>query len=626
MTKSSSERRSFGKRRLSLDVIGWAAAIALVAFTYGIDTTDALLLAGVAVVFQVGLGLAQGVYTGRSSLPVLGEIGVAIGTVILTTFLIIVAKFATNAQFVPTGAILVGGVVALALTGGARFVWYVATERLKRGRGVKKRAVKRPVRFPLDQSLALAEHILAQLSLKDAVLRCSCAGSLRRMQSTVGDIDLIVASDRPKEVVDAFFSLATGQHILKVPKREWQTHAVALTHDGLQVELWVVPPALYGAALIFKSGSRAHNLAMYKWVLKYGHSSSRTRERVKHRWTYLYTTVFLPLLHRTPAEEGEIDLLRRILPRRNGVQTEEDVYEGLGLQWIPPTLREGEGELEMASQRCIPEVVELTDIRGDLLIRSAFSGGRASNHELVSAAVERGYEYITITDRFRDRGDFDLALVECQRMEIQALNAWWRGKIAVFYGAELSIGLEGELDYPDAMIEHFDLVIASIQSDTHQHWDRLTRRLVRVMQHPKVHIIALPTGRIGERERCIFDADEVCRAASRQRVALEINADPQRLDLPSEYVRRARANDVLFAISTKARCVADLAYMRFGVTTAQRCYAAADVIINAWPLERLRRFLTKGHMPNALPDPEFRSPVASGMDKQGQSYTCSNKG
>ena len=561
------------------------------------------------MVFQVGLSLAQGVYSGRSSLSVLGEIGVVIGTVVLTTFLIILAKFATNAQFVRMDAILVAGLVALALTGGARFVWYVVTERLKRERGVKKRALKRSVRFPLDQSLALAEQILAQLSLKDAVLRCSCAGSLRRMQSTVGDIDLLVASDHPTEVVDAFFSIATEQRILKAPKREWQTHAVALTGDGLQVELWVVPPALYAAALISKSGSRAHNVAMYKWVLKCGQSSLRTWERVKHRWSYLYATVFLPLLHRIPTEEEEVDLLLRRVPlRHNGFHTEEDLYETLGLQWIPPTLRQGEGELEIASQRRIPKIVELTDIRGDLLIRSDISGGHASTHELISAAVERGYEHITITDRFHDMEGFNLALVESQRMEIQALNALWGRKIAIFYGAELNIGLQGELDYPDTMIKHFDLVIASIQSDTDQDRNRLTRRLVTVMHHPNVHIIALPTGHFGEREACFFDADEVCRAASRQRVALEINSNPRRLDLPGEFVRRARVNDVLFAISTKARCVADLAYMRFGVSTAQRCYATADAIINAWHPERLKRFLTKGETPHSLPNTESRLP------------------
>ena len=601
MTKCSSERRSFSKRRLGLDVIGWVAAIALITLAYRIDVTDALLLAGGAVVFQVGLGLAQGAYSGRSNFSIVGEIGVVIGTVTLTTLLIVAGKFATNAQFLRVDAIVVAGLVALALTGGARFVWYVATERLKRKRGLKKRARKRPLRFPLDQSLALAEQILAQLCLKDAVLRCSCAGSVRRMQSTVGDIDLIVASDRPTEVVDAFFSLTTGQRILKAPKREWQTHAVALTDDGPRVELWVVPPALYAAALISKSGSRLHNVAMYKWALKYGHSCSRTWECVKHRWLYLYAALFLPLLGRIPTEEEETDLLRYIPRRRNGLQTEEDVYEGLGLQWIPPTLREGEEELELASQRRIPQVVELTDIRGDRITRSATSRGHTSNHELVSAAVERGYEYITITDRFLNGEDFDLALIECQQTEIQALNAWWGGKITVFYGAELNIGLEGELDYPDAMIEHFDLVVASIQSDTDQGRNRLTRRLARVMQHPKVHIIALPIGRLGESEPCIFDADEVCWAASRHRVALEINANPQKLDLPGEYVRRARACDALFAISTKARCVADLAHMRFGVRTAQRCYASADAIINAWHPERLTRFLTKCQTPHAFP-------------------------
>jgi DNA polymerase (family 10) len=266
------------------------------------------------------------------------------------------------------------------------------------------------------------------------------------------------------------------------------------------------------------------------------------------------------------------------------------------MQWIPPTLREGRDAVEAALERRLPPIVELSRIRGDLHSHSGYSDGLASIRDFAFAAAKRGYEYFAITDHSRNvrRNGLDLKSIERQRTEVQALNAELRGKIVILHGVELNIGPDGELDYPDDILEGFDLILASLQNGMDQSPDRITRRLLKAIEHPHIHIIAHPTGRlIGEREPYAFDFDEVCRAACRHGVALEINARPERLDLPDEYVRRASAYGVRFAISTGAHSVGDLAHMRMGVGIAQRGWATAEEVINTWPLDRLKRFFAK---------------------------------
>jgi DNA polymerase (family 10) len=267
------------------------------------------------------------------------------------------------------------------------------------------------------------------------------------------------------------------------------------------------------------------------------------------------------------------------------------------MQWIPPTLREDRGEIEAALAGRLPRVVELPGIRGDLQSHSDYSDGHACVRDLALAAAERGYKYVAITDHCRGFGKkgLELEAIERQRAEIWSLNQEIGDKIVVLHGVELSIGSDGELDYSDEVLGGFDLVVASIHHDLDQDHNRITQRLLRAIEHPYVNIIGHPMGRcIGKRENLRFDFDEICRAAARHQVALEVNAHPSRLDLPDEYVRRAISHGVRLAVSTGAHSVSDLAHMRLGVATAQRGWATSEDVINAWPLDRLRRFLAKG--------------------------------
>ena len=216
-------------------------------------------------------------------------------------------------------------------------------------------------RVPVAQALAIAEEVLAGLRGCNAVLRCSCAGSVRRMRETVGDVDLIAASDRPAEVVDAFFSLTEGHRVWKAPKREWLTYVRGVSGDGIQIELWVVPPAVYVAALVSKSGARIHNETVWRLALKRGRRFSLGRAVTKNYWFFLWTTARLATCGGAWMEEDGVDVLLHLREALGGQETEEAIYECLGMQWIPPTLREGCGEVELALEGRLPRVVELSE-------------------------------------------------------------------------------------------------------------------------------------------------------------------------------------------------------------------------------------------------------------------------
>jgi DNA polymerase (family 10) len=570
-----------GKHLLGLDVLAWTTAIILGTLVYygfwlaRIEPWRMLLLVGLAAVLQVGVGLIHGLYTGRRRYQApLNEVGAVAGAAAATTTFLVVINLWLIPWFVPLGVIIAGGLVALGLMGASRYVLGFNAQRCK-----QRRRAKRLMQIPLDQALALAEGVIAGLAACDAVLRCSYVGSLRGMRETVNDIDLVAASERPAEVFGAFLSLRQVHRVVK----EGATKVAVVTREGIQIELTVVPPGAYAAALVSKSGARAHNNRLRKLALRRGYRLAWRPRRVAEYWLFLLTTA-----GRVPAEREE---------------TEEQIYERLGMQWIPPTLREDRGEIEAALKGRLPRLVELTDIRGDLHSHSVCSDGLSGMQELAVAAAERGYEYYAITDRGRGFGwdALELEAIERQREEIRTLNANLKGRIVVLNGVELNIGPDGELDYPDEILKGLDLVVACLHDDMDQDRDRITNRLLRAIEHPRVHIIGHPTGRrIGRREPYGFDFDEICQAATRHRVVLEINARPDRLDLPDEYVRRAKDYGVRFAVSTGARSPGDLTHMRFGVATAQRGWATAEDVINTWPLERLKRFLTKPEAEDSL--------------------------
>ncbi|MFB6641096.1 DNA polymerase/3'-5' exonuclease PolX [Streptomyces chartreusis] len=423
-------------------------------------------------------------------------------------------------------------------------------------------------RVLIDVAMSLAEDIVAGMSQVDGVERCAYAGSLRRARETIGDIDILVAAKQAAPVMRAFTELPYVSEVIAHGQKKTSVR----TTKGLQVDLRVVPPDSWGAAMQYFTGSKAHNI--------------RTREMAVHQKLKLSEYGLFD------TETGE-----RIVSR-----TEEDVYARLGLPWIPPTLREDRGEVEAGLRGELPELIQEKDIRGDLHTHTDLTDGLAPLEEMVAAAAERGYAYYAVTDHGPDMAMQRMTdeRILAQRERVRELDEEYgrrgrRGGMRVLHGAELNIGPEGEVDWPAEFLAGFDLCVASVHSHFNQDREALTRRIVRACENPHVHIIGHPTTRlIGKRPAIDVDLDAVFAACARTGTALEINSHPDRLDLRDEDILRARRHGVKFAVDSDAHAVVHLANLRYGVGTAQRGWLTKDDVINAWPLTRLRRFLAKG--------------------------------
>lgn len=426
------------------------------------------------------------------------------------------------------------------------------------------RGVRGEQRMLLARALPLAEAMLAELAANEMVERCAFAGSLRRMRETIGDIDLLVASEDPAGAMEAFRSLGG----VRTMRAEGPTKASVYTTRGVQVDLRVVEPEVFGAALQYFTGSQAHNVKIRERAVRMGLKLS---------------------------EYGLFDAStdERIVSR-----TEEEIYERLGMQWVPPTMREDRGEVEAAVAGQLPDVVSLAELRGDLQSHSTYSDGRLSVRDMAFAAAERGYGYFAVTDhgpRLTYMKTLGTAEISKQRAEVAAVNDELQGRMRLLHGVELNIGADGSLDYEDNVLSGFDLCVASVHSAFKLSRSDQTKRLLRAIENPYVHVVGHPSGRrLDRREGIDFDVDEVARAAARHKVALEINAHPWRLDLRDEHIRWAKRHEgVSFVISTDAHSIAELDNMHYGVATAQRGWAHADEVINTWPLERVLSFFRK---------------------------------
>ncbi|MFF5551842.1 DNA polymerase/3'-5' exonuclease PolX [Streptomyces olivaceoviridis] len=417
-------------------------------------------------------------------------------------------------------------------------------------------------RVPLALALDTAEEITAELSAVTGCERCAYAGSLRRMRETVGDLDVLVSARRSAPFMDALCELPVTAEVIARGAKKTSVR----TGKGLQLDLRVVPPESWGAALQYFTGSKAHNI--------------RTRTIAVHLGLKL-------------SEYGVFDTGSG---ESVASRTEEEVYARLGLPWIPPTLREDRGEIEAALGDGLPEVVTERDIRGDLHTHTDLTDGLASLEAMVEAAAERGHAYYAVTDHapnlYMQRMTDEKVLA--QRERLRELDGT-RRRMRLLHGTELNIGPDGEVDWPAEFLAGFDLCVASL----HSHFDldraAMTRRLVRACEHPYVNIIGHPTTRlIGKRPGVDADWDEVFAACGRTGTALEVNAQPDRLDLRDEDILRAREHGVKFAVNTDAHSVPHLAQLRYGVATAQRGWLTGEDVINTWTLTRLRRFLRKG--------------------------------
>jgi DNA polymerase (family 10) len=425
-------------------------------------------------------------------------------------------------------------------------------------------------RTPLHRALGHAEPMLERLRAVPGVFRAEAAGSLRRRKETVGDLDLLVAADDAAPVMRAFRQLSGVTAVLA----EGPTKASARMRSGMQVDLRVVAPGSFGAALHYFTGSKDHNIAIRTRALKRGLKIS---------------------------EYGVFDRGGRQV----GGATEQDVFRAVGLPFIPPELREAAGEIEAAEAGRLPRLVEESDLLGDLHVHSrASSDGRSSLEQIAAAARELGRRYVAVTDHSRSRPlGLDEARLREHTSAIRALDDRLHGRPHLLAGIEVDVLPTGALDLPGEALAALDWVVAGVHSRLADPAPRMTDRIVRALRSGVVHALAHPTGReIGTRDASALDLDRVLAAAREEGVALEVNAMPERLDLTDVGCRAAKAAGVPVVISTDAHAAAQLANLRYGVWVARRGWLEARDVLNTLPLaELLRRVARRGTAARSAP-------------------------
>ncbi|MBP0450913.1 DNA polymerase/3'-5' exonuclease PolX [Kitasatospora sp. RG8] len=446
----------------------------------------------------------------------------------------------------------------------------------------------------LDAATEQAEQVVAAISAVPGCTRCTYAGSLRRMRETVGDIDVLATAEDSAPLMAALTELPyVAEVIVRGP-----TKTSVRTAKGLQVDLRVVPEEDWGAALLYFTGSKAHNIKLRTMAVRAGLKLSEYG---------LFEVADAGNGERAgngdSAEAGEAaQEAERNASGASGASganvvsaTEEEVYAALGLPWIAPPLREDRGEIEAALRGELPELVTEADLRGDLHTHTNLTDGLAGLEEMIDTAAARGYAYYAVTDHAPDlvmqRMTDEKMLA--QREQLRELAGRHR-KMRLLHGTELNIGPDGGVDWAAEFLAGFDVCVASVHSHFGADRATQTRRLIRACENPHVHVIGhLTTRRIGRRGPIDVDLDAVFEAAARTGTAIEINSSPQRLDLRDEDVLRAKRYGVKFSIDSDAHATGHLAYPRYGIGTAQRAWLTTEDVINTWPWQRLKRFLRK---------------------------------
>ena len=411
-------------------------------------------------------------------------------------------------------------------------------------------------RMLLGRALPLAREIIQTLEKLPQVRKISMAGSLRRMRETVRDFDLLITSTKPAKVMGTFTSLPQVAEVLV----HGETKATIRHREGIQVDLRVVEPECFGAALQYFTGSKEHNI--------------RVRE----------------LASRKGLKVSEYGVFNEATGKRLASATEEAVYKAIGLPYIPPELREDTGEVEAALEGRLPDLIELDDLRGDLHAHTNWSDGHHDLEALVEAAHRKGYEYVIVSDHSRSStvagGLSEEKLLE-QIGKVRALNKQYTN-FRILTGSECDILADGRLDFPDRVLAQLDIVLCAVHSRFKQGRAEMTARIVKALSNPYVHILAHPTGRlIGERDPYDVDLEAVFAAAKQHGKAVEINAQPSRLDLNDHHARRAKELGVMLSIDTDTHFLDQLQNMTLGVATARRAWITKSDVVNAMPLEKL---------------------------------------
>ncbi|MBI2773450.1 MAG: DNA polymerase/3'-5' exonuclease PolX [Chloroflexi bacterium] len=405
---------------------------------------------------------------------------------------------------------------------------------------------------------AVASDMVGWIRGRCDLQQVEIAGSLRRWRETIGDIDIVVAAAEPGPVMDAFIAAPEVEQVLA----RGDTKSSVIAGRGLQIDLRVVAPASFGAALLYFTGSKEHNVHMRGLALK--------RKLLLNEYG----------LYRVGEENGTPVASR----------TEEEVFAALGMDWIPPELREDRGEIEAALAHDLPDLVTLADIRGDLHAHTSWTDGRDSVADMAARARAKGYEYLALTDHSVGLGmthGLDLARIRARTKEIEAANVAL-APFRILVGSEVDIRSNGQLDYEDELLALFEVVTASVHSSFAQPRDVMTKRILGAMEHPRVNAISHPTGRLLEkRDAYEVDLEAVIQVAVRTHTRLEVNGGPERLDLSDAAVRRAMDVGAMLVCNSDAHAVEELDQMEYAVATARRGWATKDRVQNTMPLKDL---------------------------------------
>ncbi len=428
--------------------------------------------------------------------------------------------------------------------------------------GIRLLARTQTDRVPLGTAWPVAWAILDRLRVLPGVRRHAVGGSLRRMRETIGDIDLLIAADEAEPIMERFVALPEATHVVG----RGPTKSRITTAEGLGVDLRVVPEARWGTLLSYFTGSKAHNV--------------RLREMAQQRGLSLNEYAF-------SREDGSEILCA----------TEEEVYAVLDLPFVPPEMREDRGEIEAARRGELPALLSEAEVVADLHMHTTWSDGRRSIMEMAEAARASGLETIVISDHSVSLGIANGLSVErlrAQAADVAAANEALGPPFRVLHGTEMEIRADGTLDYPDDVLAKLDFVIAALHVSLRQSREQVTGRVLNAVRNPHVDMLAHPTGRLlPDRPGADLDVEAVLREAAEHGTIVEINANPRRLDLQDNHVRRALDLGVLLAVNTDAHHEEDFDYRRFGVATARRGWATADHVVNAWPRSRLLAHLER---------------------------------
>ncbi len=429
-------------------------------------------------------------------------------------------------------------------------------------------------RVPLNIAADVAERIVAEISAVPGCERCEHAGSLRRFRETVGDVDILAAASDSGPLMKRITELPGVTEVIAHGDTKTSVR-ISTGHPAqggsIQVDLRVIPAECWGAALQYFTGSQAHNVAVREIAV---------RKKLKLSEYGLFDV-----------ETGDLIVSA----------TEEEVYRRLGMAWVPPPLREDTGEVRAALRGELPQLVQVSDIRGDLHTHTNLTDGVGTLEQMVAAGRARGYEYFAVTDHapnlFMQRMTLDKMLEQrdlVRRLEDQMAADGGR-PMRLLHGTELNIAPDGTVDWPGDILAGFDICVASVHSHFDQPRAEMTRRFLRACENPAVNVIGHPsTRRIGKRPPVDVDWSELFRACAATGTALEVNCHPERLDLPSDHIKAARDAGVRFSVDTDSHATAHLDFLKYGVGTAQRGWLTPADVINTWPLDRLRAFLAKG--------------------------------